>query len=197
MRRVLLVAMLLLAVVVGCKDREGDVVTPTTTLDVALTELAISHEAQRVEIEVVCNEEFDVREEVFWLAVTNVLEGDTKVVVLNVLANDSVESRSADVVISVGELQHTVTIVQSGMPTVSMEVAITHRNASMVSPKWCGEAVSGSIDWGDDSVEEYVEGATHDYADMESHTAIFTMSGATSFEIERIGDMESLTIAMD
>jgi hypothetical protein len=78
-----------------------------------------------------------------------------------------------------------------------MEVAIGHRNTFMASPKWGGEAVSGSINWGDGTAEEYAEGATHDYADGESHTATFTMSGATSFEIEKIGAMESLTIAVD
>lgn len=197
MRRVLFIAMALLMVAVGCKNRDNDVVTPSTTLEVETTEITISHEAQRVEIEVLCNEVIDVNEEAFWLAVVDVREGERKTVVLNVLANDADEARSADVVIVAGEEKRTVTIMQSGMPTVSMEITIAHRNAAMSSPKWGGEAVSGSIDWGDGIVEEYADGVIHDYADGESHTATFTMSGATSFEIEKIGDMESLTIAVD
>ena len=197
MRRVLFIAVTLLAVAVGCKNRDNEVVTPSTTLEVETTEISINHEAQRVEIEVLCNEEFDVKEEVFWLAVVDVREGDRKVIVLNVLENDSAEARCADVVIVAGEETRTVTIAQSGVPMVSMEVSIGHRSATLESPKWGGEAVSGSINWGDGTAEEYAEGATHDYANGESHTATFTMSGATSFEIERIGDMESLTIAVD
>lgn len=187
----------LLVVAVGCKNRSNEVVAPSTTLEIDTTEISIGYEAQRVEIEVLCNEEFDVKEEVFWLAVGNVREGDRSVVVLNVLENDTAEARSADVVIVAGKETRTVRITQGGKVAVSMEVVIGHRNTSMVSPKWGGEAVSGSINWGDGTVEEYAEGATHDYADGESHTATFTMSGATSFEIEKIGDMESLTIAVD
>ena len=197
MRRVLFIAVALLAVAVGCKNRDNEVVAPSTTLEVETTEISINHEAQRVEIEVLCNEVFDVKESVFWLAVVDVREGDRKIVVLNVLENDTVEARCADVVIVAGEETRTVTIAQSGVPMVSMEVSIGHRNAILESPKWGGEAVTGSINWGDGTAEEYAEGATHDYANGESHTATFTMSGATSFEIEKIGDMESLTIAAD
>ena len=197
MRRVLFIAVALLAVAVGCKNRDNEVVAPSTTLEVETTEISINHEAQRVEIEVLCNEVFDVKESVFWLAVVDVREDDRKIVVLNVLENDTVEARCADVVIVAGEETRTVTIAQSGVPMASMEVSIGHRNATLESPKWGGEAVSGSINWGDGTAEEYAEGATHDYANGESHTATFTMSGATSFEIEKIGDMESLTIAVD
>lgn len=197
MRRVLFIAVALLVVAVGCKNRDKELVTPSTTLEVETAVFNISHEAQNVEIDVLCNEEFDVKEEVFWLAVVDVREGDTRVVVLNALENDSDEARSADVVIVAGEETRTVTITQSGKVAVSMEVAIGHRNTSMVSPKWGGEVVTGSINWGDGTVEEYAEGAAHDYANDKDHTAIFTMSGATSFEIEKIGAMESLTIAVD
>lgn len=197
MRRVLFIVAALLVVAVGCKNRSNEVVAPSTTLEIDTTEISIGYEAQRVEIEVLCNEEFDVKEEVFWLAVGNVREGDRSVVVLNVLENDTAEARSADVVIVAGKETRTVRITQGGKVAVSMEVAIGHRNTSMVSPKWGGEAVSGSINWGDGTVEEYAEGAAHDYANDKDHTATFTMSGATSFEIEKIGDMESLTIAVD
>ena len=199
MRRVLLIAAALLVVAVGCKNRDNEVVAPSTILEVDTTVIAIDHEAQKVEIAVVCNEEFEVEEEVFWLAVTNVREdeGEAKVVVLNVLANESEEARSAEVVIVAGDVKHTVTITQSGIVATSMEVTIAHSNKQMSSPKWGGEAVSGTINWGDGTSEEYAEGVAHEYSDSGSHTAIFTMSGATSFEIETMGDMESLMIAVE
>ena len=74
MKRVLFTAMALLVVAVGCKNRGNEVVTPSTTLEGAVTEITVSDKAQRVEIEVVCNEEFDVKEDVFWLTVANMLE---------------------------------------------------------------------------------------------------------------------------
>lgn len=189
----------LLVMAVGCKNRDKEVVViPSTTLDVETTEVNISHEAQKVEIEVVCNEEFDVEIEADWLRLYNILERDgVDVVVLSIEANDVEQARSADVVIVAGELRHVITLTQSGVVVTSMEVTIVHCNHHMSSPKWGGEAVRGSINWGDGVTEEYAEGVVHEYADDDAHTALFTMSGTTSFEIERIGDMESLTIAVN
>lgn len=198
MRRVLFIAVALLVVVAGCKNRGNEVVPPQTTLEVGATEISVSCEAQKAQFEVVCNEAFDVEIEAEWLRLYNIREEEgAKIVVVNIEANDTAEERSAEVVIVAGELRHVVTITQNGAVATSMEVTIGHCNQHMSSPKWGGEAVSGTINWGDGSVEAYAEGATHDYADAESHIAVFTMSGTSSFEIEAIGDMESLTIAVE
>ena len=198
MRRVLFIAAALLVMVAGCKNRGNEVVPPRTTLEVGATVISVSCEAQKAQFEVVCNEEFDVEIEAEWLRLYNIREEEgAKIVVGSIEANDTAEERSAEIVIVAGELRHVVTITQSGAVVTSMEVAIGHCNQHMSSPKWGGGAVSGTINWGDGSVEAYAEGATHDYADAESHTAVFTMSGTSSFEIEAIGDMESLTIAVE
>ncbi len=198
MRRVLFIAVALLVVVASCKNRGNVVVLPQTTLEVGATEMSVSCEAQKAQFEVVCNEAFDVEIEAEWLRLYNIREEEgAKIVVVSIEANATAEARSAEVVIVAGELRHAVTITQSGAVVTSMEVTIGHSNKHMSSPKWGGEAVSGTINWGDGSTEEYVEGAAHDYADAESHTAVFTMSGTSSFEIEAIGDMESLTIAVE
>lgn len=199
MKRVLFIVAALLVMAVGCKNRDKEVVViPSTTLDVETTEVNITHEAQKVEIEVVCNEEFDVEIGADWLRLYNILERDgVDVVVLSIEANDVEQARSADVVIVAGELHHAITLTQSGVVVTSMKVAIGHSNQILASPKWGGEAVRGSINWGDGVTEEYAEGVVHEYADDDAHTALFTMSGTTSFEIARIGDMESLTIAVN
>ena len=199
MRRVLFIAVALLMVVAGCKNRDKNiVVTPPTSLEVGATEMSVSCEAQKAQFEVVCNEEFDVEIEAEWLRLYNIREEEgAKIVVVSIEANEAAEARSAEIVIVAGELRHVVTIMQSGAVVTSMEVTIGHCNKHMSSPKWGGEAVSGTINWGDGSVEAYAEGATHDYADAESHTAVFTMSGPSSFEIEAIVDMESLSIAVE
>ena len=198
MKRVLFIAVALLVVVAGCKNRGNEVVPPRTTLEVGATEMSVSCEAQKAQFEVVCNEAFDVEIEAEWLRLFNIREEEgAKIVIVSIEANDTAEERSAEVVVVAGELRHVVTITQNGAVATSMEVTIGHCNQHMSSPKWGGEAVSGTINWGDGSVEAYAEGATHDYADAESHTAVFTMSGTSSFEIEAIGDMESLTIAVE
>lgn len=198
MRRVLFIAVALLMVVAGCKNRGNEVVPPRTTLKVGATEMSVSCETQKAQFEVVCNEEFDVEIEAEWLRLYNIREEEgAKIVVVSIEANEAAEERSAEIVIVAGELRHAVTVTQSGAVATSMEVTIGHSNKHMSSPKWGGEAVGGTINWGDGSVEAYAEGATHDYADAESHTAVFTMSGTSSFEIEAIGDMESLTIAVE
>ena len=199
MKRVLFIAVALL-VIVGCKNRNNEVVVtpPDTILEVETTELSVSSEAQNVDIKVVCNDEFDVEIEADWLRLYNVREEEgANLVVLSIEENEAAEVRSAKVIIVAGEVRHTVTITQSGVAATSMEVAIGHSDKLMTSPKWGGEAVSGTINWGDGTTEEYVEGATHYYVEGESHTATFTMSGTTSFEIEAIGEMESLTIAVE
>ena len=198
MKRVLFIAAVLLVMVAGCKNRGNEVVPPRTTLEVGATEMSVSCEAQKAQFEVVCNEAFDVEIEAEWLRLYNIREEEgAKIVVVSIEENETSEARSAEVVVVAGELRHVVTITQSGVVVTSMEVTIGHCNKHMSSPKWGGEAVSGTINWGDGSVEAYAEGATHDYADAESHTAVFTMSGTSSFEIEAIGDMESLTIAVE
>lgn len=198
MKRVLSIAALLLLAVAGCKNRGNEVPAPSTTLEVEATEITLSHEAQKTQLVVVCNKTFDVEIEAEWLRLYNIREEEEKsVVVVSIEANETAEERSAEVVVVAGELRHVVTITQSGVVAPSMEVAIGHRNQQMSSPKWGGEAVSGTINWGDGTSEAYREGITHNYADAESHTATFTMSGTSSFEIEAIGDMESLTIAVE
>ena len=199
MKRVLFIAAVLLVMVAGCKNRDKNiVVTPPTSLEVGATEMSVSCEAQKAQFEVVCNEAFDVEIEAAWLRLYNIREEEgVKIVVVSIEANDTAEARSAEVVVVAGELRHVVSITQSGAVVTSIEVTIGHCNQHMSSPKWGGEAVCGTINWGDGSVEAYAEGATHDYANAESHTAVFTMSGTSSFEIEAIGDMESLTIAVE
>ena len=54
MKRVLYIAVALLMVAVGCKNRDKEPIpTPETILQVETNELSINHEAQKVDIEVV------------------------------------------------------------------------------------------------------------------------------------------------
>lgn len=191
------VAVMLIMVAVACKNRDNEVVEPPVLVfEVETDEFTISHEAQDVEIAVVSNQEVCCDCDVEWIALVGIEQEDSCVVVLRVDANVQRAERAAEISLHAGGEMRVVKIVQMGMPEV-MQVTIAHRNQHLESPEWGGEAVSGSVDWGDDTLENYVEGMAHDYAHEESYTATFTMSGATSFRIDRIGDMDGLTIAVN
>ena len=195
MRRVVYMWALLL-VAVGCKESGVDERVEEPTLRVDIETLELDYTKQSLEIAFESNQEVDVKEEVLWIAVNGV---DAGVIRLTVQENSSESGREADVVITVGELSHKVHIVQMAKPPKSevMELKLGHSDSYLDSPKWGGDVVSGTIDWGDGITEEYAEGASHDYASAESRTAIFRMEGATSFEIERIGSMETLSISVE
>jgi hypothetical protein len=77
-----------------------------------------------------------------------------------------------------------------------MTLGLGHRSKYLDSPVWCGESLSGTIDWGDGTQEPYSEGISHEYADSEPRTARFEMLGAESFRIERVGDIESVELTL-
>lgn len=195
MRRVVTI-MVMLLVAMGCKRSSGveERVEPTLTVDTENLEL--DYRQQCVEIRAESNLDIDVKEGVLWIAVSGVNDG---VITLNIYENTLQSEREADIVITAGELSHTVHIVQMPKPSKSemMELSIGHSDQYLDSPRWGGKAVSGTIEWGDGIIEEYSEGASHDYSTSELRTAVFKMEGATSFEIDRVGAMESLIIAVE
>lgn len=204
MRSVLFITATLLIINVGCTNIGTNIDTTPTPLpmptpivfEVYESDIAINNEAQNVEIVVVCNQEIAVEVAVEWIELVEIQHPEDYVVILRVAENVKREERVAKVSLIVGEEVKTVTIKQQGVPEI-MQVAIGHYDKLLESPQWEGTLVQGSIDWGDDMVESYTEGITHYYMNDEHHTAIFTMSGATSFTIDKIGNMDSLTIAVN
>ena len=97
--------------------------------------------------------------------------------------------------ITAGELSHTVNITQLPKPEM-MTLSLGHRSEILDSPKWGGESVSGTIDWGDGTTQAYEEGASHEYLDAELRTATFEMQGAESFKIERVGNIERVELVL-
>ncbi len=190
MRR-LIFAVVMVLVAIGCKRNNIDeVVEPSLIVDV--DNIEIDYTKQSVEIAFESNvEEVDV-DSIFWVIYEGVVDGK---IVLMVMENTSTNVRHADVVITAGELSHTVTITQLPKPDM-MTLGIGHRSATLDSPKWGGESVSGSIDWGDGVKELYEEGASHEYPDAELRTATFEMQGAESFKIESLGTIERVELTL-
>ena len=178
----------------GVVDNEQETEQETETeLEVDKSELVLDYTAQSVEIEVTANKPFEVSVNVSWITYTTTESGDR--VVLSVAENTTSKSRSAKVVITADELSHTV-IVEQGAKPEQMQLLLEHTSSVLDTPTWGGSNVKGVIDWGDGTTEEYSEGVSHEYADSQKHSALFMMEGATSFHIERIGEIESVTISL-
>lgn len=187
---IFLVATLFLAI--GCKESNVDERVEQPTLNVDVESLELSYREQKVEIAVESSEEIDVAEQVLWININGVDKGKVK---LSILKNDTERAREADVIITAGELSHTVHIIQLAKGEV-FSLVLGHSSEILDSPKWGGDNVSGRVDWGDGTSEEYVEGVSHEYTADDKHTATFDMEGATSFEIERVGEIESVEITL-
>lgn len=190
--RKLIFLMATLFVAIGCKENSVDQSVEEPKLVVETETIELSYEKQSVEIGVETNMELDVKEEVLWMSVTGV---DNGVIKLSIQENTSGGVREADVLITAGELSCTVHITQGAKGEI-FTLRLGHSSDVLDSPKWGGDGVTGTINWGDGTTEAYEEGASHEYNDGGSRTATFEMTGATSFEIERVGEIESVEIKL-
>lgn len=189
-RLIVLMAALLMAI--GCKENNVDKPVDNPTLELETEVIELDYREQKVEIGVKTELDVDVTEDVLWINVIGVDDGKIK---LSIKENSSDSAREADVTITAGEHSRTLRVKQLPKPDL-FELKLGHRATLLDSPKWGGESVSGRVDWGDGSESEsYAEGVSHEYADEQLRTATFTMEGATSFEIERVGEIESVEIS--
>lgn len=189
-RLIVLMAALLLAI--GCKDNNVDKPVDNPTLELETEAIELDYREQRVEIGIKTELDVDVAEEVLWITVIGVEDGKVK---LSVKENSSESAREADVLITSGEHSCTLHITQRPKPDV-MLLKLGHRATLLDSPIWGGDNISGSVDWGDGSTEQYQEGISHQYPDNKERTAVFEIERATSFEIEQLGEIESVEITL-
>ena len=197
MRRLLIIAVALIACV-GCHNFDKEVDGEPngvieTELEVDKSELHLDYTAQSVEIAIRANQLFEVKVGAEWITYTIAGSGDR--VVLNVSENIGLDARVTEVHITAGDIVRTVAVQQGAKPE-TMQLLLEHTSLYIDSPTWGGINIRGSVDWGDGTTEEYQEGISHDYTDTQKHSAQFTMEGATSFYIERIGDIESVTLSL-
>lgn len=197
MRRLLIIAVALITFV-GCHNFDKEVNKqpdnlPQTELQVDKSELHLDYTAQSVDIVVRANQPYSVDIEAEWMIYAIAESGDR--VVLSVEENRGSEPRMAEVVITAGDLSHRVKVEQ-GVKPETMQLTLGHTSLSLDAPAWGGSGVRGTIDWGDGTTEEYQDGISHDYVDNQRRSAQFTMEGATTFCIERVGEIESVTISL-
>lgn len=191
MRRFIFI-FLALVMCLGCKQ-PATLPEVKQELAVDITELHLDYRSQEVEIAVRSNQTIEVDVAVMWILYSVSEGGDG--VSLFIMENRGSEPRSAEMVIRAGDLSHRVTIYQ-GIKPETMQLSLSHRSTHLDSPEWSGSDLKGVVEWGDGTTEEYHEGISHDYANGELHCVQFTMEGATSFRIERVGEIESVILAL-
>ena len=187
-----------LVFVVGCHKPAPTPTPEPDQLELVAKMYGLSYEAQTLELKFDTNAEYSFELSAEWIKLE---EGSRSqgmksyTVRFAVEENTSKKERVAYILILAGEAEQTITIVQGAMPE-RMTLQLDHTNATLSSPKWRGDAVTGSISWGDGTEQSYVEGASHSFSGAKQHT-IFDMRGATGFKIEHIDNIDNIEIGVE
>ena len=187
-----------LVFVVGCHKPAPTPTPEPDKLELVAKRYELSYEAQTLELKFDTNAEYSFELSAEWIKLE---EGSRSQGMKSYTArfaveeNTSKKERVAYILILAGEAEQTITIVQGAMPE-RMTLQLDHTNATLSSPKWRGDAVAGSINWGDGTEQSYVEGASHSFSGTKQSTK-FDMRGATGFKIEHIDNIDHIEIGVE
>ena len=187
-----------LVFVVGCHKPAPTPTPEPDQLELVDKRYELSYEAQTLELKFDTNAEYSFELSAEWIKLE---EGSRSQGMKSYTArftveeNTSKKERVAYILILAGEAEQTITIVQGAMPE-RMTLQLDHTNATLSSPKWRGDAVTGSISWGDGTEQSYVEGVSHSFSGAKQRT-IFDMRGATGFKIEHIDNIDNIEIGVE
>lgn len=187
-----------LVFVVGCHKPAPTPTPEPDKLELVAKKYELSYEAQTLELKFDTNAEYSFELSAEWIKLE---EGSRSqgmksyTVRFAVEENTSKKERVAYILILAGEAEQTITIVQGAMPE-RMTLQLDHTNATLSSPKWRGDAVTGSISWGDGTEQSYAEGASHSFSGTKQSTK-FDMRGATGFKIEHIDNIDNIEIGVE
>lgn len=187
-----------LVFVVGCHKPAPTPTPEPDQLELVAKMYELSYEAQTLELKFDTNAEYSFELSADWIKLE---EGSRSqgmksyTVRFAVEENTSKKERVAYILILAGEVEQTITITQGAMPK-RMTLQLDHSNATLSSPKWRGDAVTGSIIWGDGTEQSYAQGASHSFSGAKQCT-IFDMRGATGFKIEHIDNVDNIEIGVE
>lgn len=187
-----------LVFVVGCHKPAPTPTPEPDQLELVAKMYELSYEAQTLELKFDTNAEYSFELSADWIKLE---EGSRSqgmksyTTRFTVEENTSKKERVAYILILAGEAEQTITIVQGAMPE-RMTLQLDHTNATLSSPKWRGDAVTGSISWGDGTEQSYAEGVSHSFSGAKQRT-IFDMRGATGFKIEHIDNIDNIEIGVE
>lgn len=187
-----------LVFVVGCHKPAPTPMPEPDKLELVAKRYELNYEAQTLELKFDTNAEYSFELSAEWIKLE---EGSRSQGMKSYTArfaveeNTSKKERVAYILILAGEAEQTITIVQGAMPE-RMTLQLDHTNATLSSPKWRGDAVTGSISWGDGTEQSYAEGASHSFSGAKQSTK-FDMRGATGFKIEHIDNIDNIEIGVE
>lgn len=190
--------LVLLLFVVGCHKPAPTPTPEADAIETTVKRYELSYEAQTMELKFDTNAEYSFEFSAEWIKLE---EGSRSqgmksyTVRFAVEENTSKKERVAYILILAGEAEQTITIVQGAMPE-RMTLQLDHSNATLSSPKWRGDSVTGSISWGDGTEQSYAQDASHSFSGAKQRT-IFDMRGATGFKIEHIDNIDNIEIGVE
>lgn len=165
-------------------------------LIVAENSYEVGYKGEQLCFELNTNVKYDIEFSEAWLTLGDTRALESYDIVVDVAANNSTSPREAEIVITGGKLTHRISVVQAASPDI-IHLTIEHNELTLYSPLWYGDDVQGSVVWNDGlAAEPWNEGASYEYDSLTNDTrkATFSMENATSFTIEQIGNIHSITI---
>lgn len=165
-------------------------------LIVAEDSYEVGYKGEQLCFELNTNVKYDIEFSEAWLTLGDTRALESYDIVVDVAANNSTSPREAEIVITGGKLTHRISVAQAASPDI-IHLTIEHNELTLYSPLWYGDDVQGSVVWNDGlAAEPWNEGASYEYDSLTNDTrkATFSMENATSFTIEQIGNIHSITI---
>lgn len=196
--RVATILSLLALVAVGCKSEKPLPELVIDSLDVVEDDFELSYEAQVITLNFATNAEYSFELGAEWITLAESRSDVNYGVCFAVAENTSSDERSSYIKVLAGDAEAIIPVIQRGAPE-RMTLKLTHTNATLATPVWYGNEVSGRVKWGDGSCDSYAEGIEHDYSfdGSTAHEALFDMRGAEGFHILSIGDISDIEIAVE
>ncbi len=109
-----------------------------------------------------------------WCALTTKSgEGGSITLPIEVGANEEFETRVANITLRSEGVYCKVHVVQAEHGAVTLVVKHTAPNFTI--PAFWGSRISGSVQWGDGSQEDYAAGLSHDFAEQKEHTTTISV----------------------
>lgn len=165
-------------------------------LIVAENSYEVGYKGEQLCFELNTNVKYDIEFSEAWLTLGDTRALESYDIVVDVAANNSTSPREAEIVITGGKLTHRISVAQAASPDI-IHLTIEHNELTLYSPLWYGDDVQGSVVWDDGlAAEPWNEGASYEYDSLTNDTrkATFSMENVTSFTIEQIGNIHSITI---
>lgn len=108
--------------------------------------------------------------------------------------NISVETREGMIILTSGDLKQEIKVVQKGRIDKSV-LSVIHTNWNFLIPKITGHYLEGTIDWGDDRNEIYIENTTHVYELEGNYSIRIDLLGAEEVEFRNLVGIKEIDLS--